>query len=134
MMNWWEKYVGIDFVSKGRSWSGVDCYGLLRLIYRHERGIELPALQGYESTRDHATMNSMIHTQPTLIGFIPVGLTELQAFDVLVIRQAGFDCHLGIVIDHRRIIHSEHGKMAVVEDFTRPHLRPRIREAWRYAI
>ena len=36
------KYVGIRYQSRGRSFDGCDCYGLVRLFYQAELGIELP--------------------------------------------------------------------------------------------
>ena len=36
------KYVGISFEDRGESFDGSDCYGILRLIYKEELGIEIP--------------------------------------------------------------------------------------------
>lgn len=37
-----EKLIGIPFVSKGRSFKGCDCYGLVKLYYKEVLNIELP--------------------------------------------------------------------------------------------
>ena len=39
---WVNDYVGIPYVPCGRDWQGVDCYGLLKLVYRDEYNIDLP--------------------------------------------------------------------------------------------
>ncbi len=131
-MNWWDQYVGVPFESRGRTLDAADCYGLLRLVYAAELGVELPELLVYESTNARRTMGELIRTQPLLMGFKGVDIDTVQPFDVLVIRNGGFDCHLGIVVSARAMLHTEAGKGAVVEEFGRPHIKPRVREAYRY--
>ena len=122
-------FVGIPILSKGRTATGCDCYGLVRLIYQQE-GIELPLLLDYDNTTDRAVMTGMVARQPLLIGFKKVETP--QPLDVLVIRQGGWNCHLAVVLDERRMIHSEAGKGSAVELYSRPHIKPRIKEIWRY--
>ena len=38
-----EKYIGIPYQSKGRSFEGCDCYGLLQLFYAKELKVSLLA-------------------------------------------------------------------------------------------
>lgn len=40
-MHWTEQYIGIPWLLGGRDKSALDCWGLLRLLYRQEYGIEL---------------------------------------------------------------------------------------------
>lgn len=131
-MSWWDKYIEIPFESCGRDEQACDCYGLLRLIYQLERGIELPLLSEYDDTKQRKKMNQLIESQPALIGFDSVPLENVCPFDVLVIRNVGFNCHLAVVIDTQRMIHTEEGKGVIVEEYNRPHIKPRIREAYRY--
>ena len=36
------RFIGIPFVSQGRSFKGCDCYGLVKLYYKEVLNIELP--------------------------------------------------------------------------------------------
>lgn len=40
--NWVQRYVGIPYRPCGRDHYGIDCYGLVCLVYREVLGIELP--------------------------------------------------------------------------------------------
>jgi len=39
-----DKYINVIYKHKGRDFSGVDCYGLVYLIFKEEKGIILPDL------------------------------------------------------------------------------------------
>ena len=41
-MNWVQDYVGLPYEMCGRSFEGVDCWGLVVMVYRNELGIVLP--------------------------------------------------------------------------------------------
>jgi len=131
MTRWWDKYSMIPFQDLGRDETGCDCYGLVRLIYEREVGVELPALCFYENTKQREVLGDAISEQPALLGFEPVSKDAVEPFDVLVISHAGWACHLGIVINDRLCIHTEAKKGVVVEEFRRPHLWPRVKEAYR---
>lgn len=126
-------YVGIPFISKGRDIAGADCYGLVRLVYLAELDIELPELvDGYEDTKDRENMAGLVADKALLTGFTQVDFDNRQPFDVFVMRHAGHNCHLSLVVDNNRMLHSESGKGSTIELYNRPHIKPRIKEVWRY--
>jgi probable lipoprotein NlpC len=43
MSHWSSKYVGVPYVVGGRDIGGLDCWGLLKLVYEQEFGVNLPA-------------------------------------------------------------------------------------------
>lgn len=44
--HWATKYIGLPYAEGGRDRKGLDCWGLLRLIYKDEKGVLLPDLPG----------------------------------------------------------------------------------------
>jgi hypothetical protein len=61
MSHWTRAYIGIPFTELGRSQYGCDCWGLARLVYAQELGIDLPSyVGGYASTEERAEIAGLI--------------------------------------------------------------------------
>jgi len=96
-----EAYIGIPFISGGRKKDeGLDCYGLLMVVYKELFGVELEDKQGY-CLRDRHSINSLIENHKT--EWLPV--EEYVPGDVVYFRIMGVPMHLGIVVDKHRFIH-----------------------------
>ena len=46
---WTDDYIGIPFLPDGRDRDGLDCYGLVCLVYRDRLGVDLPGIRGIYS-------------------------------------------------------------------------------------
>ncbi len=81
---WVTKYLDICYKPGGSSASGLDCWGLVCLIYRQERGIDLPMHDG----RDVTHQSSFRRVRPPL--------TE---FDILLLDAWPEQSHVGIILN-----------------------------------
>ena len=126
--------MAIPFVDGGRSPGGVDCWGLIYLVYRDMLGIELPSY-GEISARDliriRRTMNRESAVSTT---WVPVQ-SDPQEFDVVGMRLpdgATFG-HVGLVCGPRRVLHIEKASGVAIEDAHSATIRGRIVGHWRHA-
>lgn len=125
---WAAHYIGVPFRVGGRDLNGVDCYGLVRLIYQLERQIVLPEVDTpYHETGPHVA--PMVQ-RGTLAGPWEVVADREQPFDVLVINEGGEPCHLGLVLAPGWMLHAARGQGVGVS----PHCSPRYRNRIAYRV
>jgi len=127
---WVKKYIGIPFVSNGRTLAGCDCYGLVRLVLRNEYGIELPEL-----TDNYADALNVRETARLFAEKRPVlaaeKITGPQEKAVVVITEHGVPAHIGIAAGGGYILHTGIKTGSVCQRETHPGLRGRIEGYYR---
>jgi len=125
MYEWVKKYIGIPFVSNGRTHDGCDCYGLVRLVLRNEYGIDLPEL-----TNDYLDALNVKETARLFEKQLPVIAGEKipvpQEKAVVVITEHGVPAHVGIVAGGGYILHTGIKTGSICQRETHPGLRGRI--------
>lgn len=132
-MTWANKYVGIPFAERGRDRAtGVDCWGLVRLVYAGELQVALPEWLAYKSTKD-----------PEVSKLIELGkgdfveVQEPQDFDIVVLNVANIPRHVGIVCtgdnDEKLFLHSQQGPGAMIESLRSMRWAARVESFWRRA-
>lgn len=91
-------YIGIPFVKNGRDINGLDCYGLVMLLYKKIYNIDLP---DYASPDTYSDIEALMNTekQKWLACDIEVG-------SVLIFSIKGYGCHVGMVIEPDKMIHT----------------------------
>lgn len=105
---WWAKYVGIPYVNEGRSTvSGLDCWGLLRVVYRDEIGIVLPDYGEIYSTQLIKIVRAIDQALSDSVGpWKPIGRESLKVYDVVYMTAQYIDqdkkphmaaMHVGII-------------------------------------
>lgn len=106
-MTWYNKYIGVPFAEKGRDLQGVDCWGLVCVIYEKEFGIKLPTyVECYNSTDDREILSRLIADESASHW---VEQKKPKEFDVLVLNVDGLPFHVGIYTYDRKFIHCEKG-------------------------
>ena len=126
------KYIGIPFEDSGRSQEGVDCWGLIHLFYKNERGIEFPLYTDlYETSFDKERVSEIINEEK--VYWNQIEFDELQDGDVILFRVSGLPIHVGMVVDKNTFIHCIKGAQSCLEKLNSPRSQNRIIGAFRYA-
>jgi cell wall-associated NlpC family hydrolase len=131
-MTWANLYIGTPYADLGRDWSGCDCWGLARLVYKLELNISLPSYAGdYVSAQERAEIDSLINQPDANIPWSQVAIP--QPFDLLLFRRGQMHSHIGIAADARHMLHMDGEDQARIADFTQPRWSNRFCGAYRHA-
>lgn len=102
-MDWWNSYIGIQFVDKGRGLTHGDCWNLVMQIYNIELGKILP---GYEETYKTTMDKELIGVAMEAVRISDwVEVEKPKPFDVILLRMAGVPMHVGVVTKPGFMIH-----------------------------
>lgn len=113
-MSWSAQYVGLSYVDQGRDFSGVDCWGLARLIYRAELGIKLASYTGlYASAEEIHEVNAALGTPSARGCWLPVDVA--QPFDLYELRMGPHLAHVGIAVCPGMMLHVHAGGSSKIE-------------------
>lgn len=131
MTDWVDDYMDIPFSDHGRDRTGCDCYGLVRLVLAERFGVTLPMLTaGYERTADQTGVAELIDaTRPTL-PLVPVQSPAMG--DLVLVRQAGQPCHVGVMVTPHLMLHTEAATGPRLDDIRRVSICHRIEGFYRH--
>jgi len=116
-MNFANQYIGLKFKNRGRTKEGVDCWGLVRLIYKEQFNIELPSYDDeYKSSHNIRETQEAINEHAK--EWIPITKELVSPGDVVVLRLSGYPTHVGMVIEKNKMLHIIDGTDAVIENYT----------------
>lgn len=112
---WYNNYIRIPFLDKGRTEKGADCWGLARIIYKNRLNIELPSFLAYENTRDSNSINNLYRNHYKNWESVEKG--NEKEYDIIVFRMMGVPCHIGIVIGDGYMIHCLEGSGTIISNY-----------------
>jgi cell wall-associated NlpC family hydrolase len=126
-----DRFVGVPWVDKGRDVTGADCWGLLRLVIRELRGVELPSYSDrYVTAVDRRALDALIGGEMTPWQEIPAG--DERALDAVLMREGRFLRHVGLVVEPGRLLHVSQGSTSVIERYRGGLLKMRVVGFFRY--
>lgn len=128
---WAGRYIGLPFRDHGRDRSGLDCWGLVRLVLAEQFGHMLPSLtQDYAHSRAAGAISELILREIPLWHSIPAG--EEKAGDVIVLRLNGKPLHVGAVLGDKQMLHIEAGINSAIERYDGTRWKDRVFGFYRY--
>ena len=123
------KYIGIPYLDHGRTTAGVDCWGLVWLIYKNEFDITLPAWSAEYETANRAGYRKLKENSIFFDGWKEVDKPE---FGNVGLFEVGGNFHTGLCLDGRLslILHIMKGSNVTTERVDSILWRNRIRGWW----
>ena len=124
-----EKYIGIPYVEKGRDENGVDCWGLVRLVYKNELDIALPSFNTEYETSDNERLEELFAQYKE--GWQSVDSPEVG--DVVIFRIFGYESHIGVCVGDNNFLHVREGRDSVIESLNNAKWNRRITGFFKYS-
>ena len=126
---WQNKYVGIPYKNNGRDLTGIDCWGLARLVYNKEFNISLPSFVSDYDGDDRQRISELIAQYKE--GWENVSETP-QSGDIVLFRMMGFESHIGIVTEYPYFLHAKEGADSAIERVDSTNWEKRLIGIFRY--
>lgn len=127
------KYLQVPFVERGRDWHGVDCWGLVCLVYRVELGIELR-----DWSEIYWTLKDLNPVAIEMAAEIEkkewISVQSPQILDVVVFREEVNVSHVGLVLDpvKSKMLHFRFGSEGCVEHYNNFYWKNRLDGFYRH--
>ena len=130
-MSSFDRYVGIPYLDRGRGICGLDCYGLVCLVYRELRGIDLPSYaEGYVTAADRRAIARLVAGGLSDWAVVKPGAE--QAFDGCLMREGAHPTHIGLVVAPGQVLHIERGQTSRIQRYRDGMLAARVIGFYRY--
>lgn len=133
-MHWTDAYIGIPFEVKGRNYEGLDCWGLVRLIYKEMFNIDLPSFADkYIDLKDKALLEKLYakHSKNGE-GWTRVLKGQEMFGDVFLVPLVGINTHVCVCVEPGLMIHITEDINVTVEEYWNALWKKRFERATIY--
>jgi len=112
-----KKFIGLPYKYLGRDFDGVDCYGLLFLIYKHVLGIDLPEYSNFYTQDWYKTEDHIVDQFHTFMEKID---PPYKKFDGILLRHGTKTIvnHIATYLGENKMIHIYKGSTSRIDRFT----------------
>ena len=126
---WYNDYVGIPFLAKGREKTGVDCWGLACLVYEEQFNITLPSFnESYDfSDTDRIAQLAAQYKEAW------EGAKEPKPGSLILFRILGEVSHVGIYIGNNKFLHCRENYSSAIESLDSTRWNKRVEGFYNYA-
>jgi len=111
------KYIGIPYKTGGREINGADCFGLVKLIFKDLKGIDLPDFTDLVYDKDTWDEdNHILHHINNFksgYGFFTVD-PPYQQFDCLIFAESRSADHIGVYIGDGKFLHTNEERSSMI--------------------
>lgn len=128
MKTWWNDYISLKYLKKGRDKDGIDCWGLVKLIYKEQYNIELPSFAEEYEAEQQTKIEQLIALGKE--GWEKVETPTIG--DVALLRVNGLFMHVGVVVSPNQFIHVSEHTNTTVERFDTGLWKHRVEGFYRY--
>lgn len=124
-----EKYIGLKYKEKGRDFDGLDCWGLVRLVYKNEFKIDLPSFSSEYTQTDVSRIEELIAQYKE--GW--ESIEQPEEGSIVLFRVLGSESHVGIVVNSEQFLHVRENQDSAIENFSSPFWKKRIVGYFKYS-
>lgn len=122
----------IPFKEGGRSWYGIDCWGLVVLYYEQYLGIQLPHFSDTYYTNNLDQTKEQITSLPLHEYFETHDKGQVN--DIVMVKVANRPIHVGVMIDKKHMMHCSKQSGVCVENITTVKWTNRIQQYYRWKL
>lgn len=132
MSHWTDPFIALPYLDFGRSRAGVDCWGLVTVVFQDMAGISLPSYAGqYVSVEEHCEIDGLISAAKDSQVWKRVdGMA--RPLDIAVFRRGRLDAHVGVVVSDGLMLHMVGNDQSKIEHYNNGRWAPRLTGIYRH--